>query len=613
MKKPRSPERPQAAQIDAIERCIERGSLHEAQQRLSRLQASFPGFKPLKRLAFEIAWDSGDKMRAAFAAREWSESSPNSVAAFAALADSSLGEFPYLYLHAQERLRALGEGGDEKEQALRQALDPAVSLDEGLRMDWCRVLMAVGKVAEAGALVETIPHAAAQNNFAQAQFATGQIERAAAIFSDVLLKHPENSFALSRLARLNLWLAGKPEALAFGERLLAQPPSGTDTALLQLETGILLDRLDRAENIYAETLTTPWYAKAEEIGEGTCDSIRHLGALIAWRGDRHDEALKRLDAIRASDKYREELRNQCFISGFSADTPDWAVGDLSSWWPIARILALNPEKLGSDQELFDRWNVPMPHPDYLVVTALNGGAGARSLALVALKYLAQSDGEAREATKEAAREALRQLVRLPCGPDAVRSELQGWMLENGVIEQNVALPCYMEGKVTEIRPVTLTIREAATEEETVLSPNDFKRYERALDFIAEKRFDKARELVEQLLVRYPDYPRVLTSAATLREAEGEPLDAWAPLVRRAAEMDPGYLFAQTGFVKLLLKEGRIDEARERLAPFLQLTDLHASEWRSLLLAQIEIAKADGDLPGLARLNAALKDCLNRFG
>ena len=143
--------------------------------------------------------------------------------------------------------------------------------------------------------------------------------------------------------------------------------------------------------------------------------------------------------------------------------------------------------------------------------------------------------------------------------------------------------------------------------------DDFKRYERALDFIAEKRFDKARELVEQLLVRYPDYPRVLTSAATLREAEGEPLDAWAPLVRRAAEMDPGYLFAQTGFVKLLLKEGRIDEARERLAPFLQLTNLHASEWRSLLLAQIQIAKADGDLPGLARLNAALKDCLNRFG
>jgi len=119
--------------------------------------------------------------------------------------------------------------------------------------------------------------------------------------------------------------------------------------------------------------------------------------------------------------------------------------------------------------------------------------------------------------------------------------------------------------------------------------------------------------MEKLLPRYPDYPRVLTAVAVLREAGGEPIEQWAPLIRRATEIDPDYFFARTALVKLLAAEGKVDEARALLAPLLELKEMHSSEWRSLILAQLHLAKANADLPAITRLNAMLHDCNERFG
>jgi thioredoxin-like negative regulator of GroEL len=99
----------------------------------------------------------------------------------------------------------------------------------------------------------------------------------------------------------------------------------------------------------------------------------------------------------------------------------------------------------------------------------------------------------------------------------------------------------------------------------------------------------------------------------LREANGEAIEQWAPLIRRAAEVAPDYFFARTGLIKLLAKEGKLDEARAQLAPLLELKEMHSSEWRSLILTQIELAKTDRDLPTLMRLNEMLRDCIERFG
>jgi hypothetical protein len=55
------------------------------------------------------------------------------------------------------------------------------------------------------------------------------------------------------------------------------------------------------------------------------------------------------------------------------------------------------------------------------------------------------------------------------------------------------------------------------------------------------------------------------------------------------------------------------EAREQLAPLLEMKEMHSFGWRSLILTQIELAKADSDLPALMRLNEMLHDRIERCG
>lgn len=609
MKKSKSQDRPQSAQIDAIERCLREGEIEEANRRLVRLQASFPGFKPLQRLAYEIAWQGGYSLRAVYCAWEWSEASPNSPVAFEALAESSAADFPYLYLYAAERLVALGAESENELQDLRAVLSMDIGVEEGRRMDLCRVFLGNAKTAEARALVEDIQLPVAQNNIGQSYFAEGQIERAESVWASVLEMAPEDFFALERLLAIRLWLGGKEAARPLAERLLALTAKSPDDVCRQLDGAIILDWTERAESVYLSSLNASWSLddSQSENDAQLGEHLRIAGALVAWRQGRHDEALVRLGGINKDNEARFSLATQCLLFKLTGDTPDWSIGHIAKWWPVDHIRSLHAEKFESDNELFARWQATMPHPDYLAAVALNGGKGASALAIAGLRYLAQS-----EQGNAAARNALVALLALPCGADSARSNLHRWMIENGMLEKDTTVSLFVGGKITEVRPLELTIHDEQTEEETVLNAADLRIYGEVMALVAARRIAKARQLMEKLLLRYPDYSRVLTTVATLREAEGEPVQLWAPLIRHAAEMDPDYFFARTGLVKLLLSEGKLDEARAQLKPLLELKEMHSSEWRSLILAQIAIAKADADLPALTRLNAMLRDCQDRF-
>ncbi len=611
MKKAKPQDRPQSAQIDAIERCLREGNLAEARQRLTRLQASFPGFKPLKRLAYELEWRGGYSLQAAYRAWEWCEASPNSVTAFEALAECSAEDFAYLFLYASERLVVLGAEPEDELQELRAELSIDFSPDEGRRMDLCRVFLGNDKTAEARALVEGIDLPAAQNNVGQSYFTEGKIERAESVWTSVLEKAPDDFFALERLLMIRLWLSGKEAAQPLAERLLVLTPKSPDDVCRQLDGAIILGWIERAESIFLSSLNAPWSLDdSQSESDGLLgEKLRIAGAFVAWRQDRHDEALVRLGRFDEDSEALSSLRTQCMLFDITGDTPDWSIGHISQWWPVVHIRSLHAEKFESDNEIFERWQATMPHPDYLVAVALNGGKGAAALAIAGLRYLAQSEN----GNAAAAREALFSLLALPCGPDSARSNLHRWMVENGLLERAAPISMLVGGTITEVRPLDITIHDEPMEEETVLNAADQRIYSQLMDFVGSRQIAKARPLAENLLTRYPDYHRVLTTAATLREADGEPIEHWAPLIRHAAEVAPDYFFARTGLVKLLAREGRLDEARAEIKPLLDLKEMHSSEWRSLILAQIAIAKADADLPALKRLNAMLRDCQERFG
>ena len=123
MKKLRSEARPQPGQLEAIERCLDRGDLEGARARLPRLQAAFPDFKPLKSLAYEIVWQSGDPMRAVLAAWEWCQASPNSIQACDALADSSSLDFHTYHILCGFRFTSLiSHPSTDRDHNLRSGL-----------------------------------------------------------------------------------------------------------------------------------------------------------------------------------------------------------------------------------------------------------------------------------------------------------------------------------------------------------------------------------------------------------------------------------------------------------------------------------------------------------
>ena len=305
------------------------------------------------------------------------------------------------------------------------------------------------------------------------------------------------------------------------------------------------------------------------------------------------------------------MRSQFLLSGFSGDTPDLKIGHVSQWWPIAYIRTLHPEKLATDEELFKHWKITMPHPDYLVSAALSGVRAADTLAIAGLRHQALLEND--DSTRDAARQALITLLNLPCGPDATRSSLHQWMVQNGLLENGAPVSMLIGGKTTQVKPLQICIRDEQMAEETVLSEADQRIYGETIQLIHSGKNRKARQLTEDLFLRYPDYPRILTNLATMREAEGEPIENWAPLIRRAAEIEPDYFFARAGLIKLLAKEGRLEEARTELKPLLELEEMHSSEWRALIMAQIAIAKAEADFPALTQLSATLRDCQERFG
>ena len=62
----------------------------------------------------------------------------------------------------------------------------------------------------------------------------------------------------------------------------------------------------------------------------------------------------------------------------------------------------------------------------------------------------------------------------------------------------------------------------------------------------------------------------------------------------AARMDAVERCVERGDLHRWLAE---NEARDQIAPLVDMKEMHGSEWRSLLLSQIEFSRAADDLPG----------------
>jgi len=285
--------------------------------------------------------------------------------------------------------------------------------------------------------------------------------------------------------------------------------------------------------------------------------------------------------------------------------PDPAAGEPHDWYPATWIMKLRNAHPNADETVFDalyrRCNA---HPDYLAIAAELGGTAVRILALGTLEQRTL-------AGDRAALDKQLSLLTRPCGPDQARLELGRWLEENGHLSPDQPHPMLIRGEVHEQQLIAMQL--TSEPKETHLPPEAHARHEAVHGLLARSDLAGALQIAQQLAAGYPDNPMVLGNLASIKEGLGHADEEIDRLYRRAAEIDPAYLFAQTGLARLAIRKGDIDLAKTLLKPLFGRKEYHFSEWRSILMTERMIAQQQGDLGAVMNLDQGLRGLQEQFG
>src|SRR5450830_1367264 len=373
---------PNTDQIAAVRRLVEIGDGVQARQRLAVLRKSFPDFKPLLGLAWEIEDRCGVPMLAAARAFDWQRASPNSRAALEALFESARAAgYAALYGRALQRLSAMdGESDFQLPANIASALGE-LSFEQAEAIDLSRMHLADDKPAAAISVLQGIDHPSARNNMALALFVSGDIEQALAVIEANWKDDPDNLFALGSIVRWRCWTQGQDRCMGFVAPLRHTTPRRAEDAIAQIS------------------------------------ALRFLGddnaALLAWQ--KCEEA-----------PYWQRSSND--LRAIFADLKESAVelpGGSSMWFPGPWIRALTAIAGKSKEKWEQQWDTLLEtcdaHVDYLIRAVNFGDAATRLLGLSVLKLRAKRSNGAALASVNA-------LLTDANGPDSARMDLLNWLI-----------------------------------------------------------------------------------------------------------------------------------------------------------------------------------------
>lgn len=137
----------------------------------------------------------------------------------------------------------------------------------------------------------------------------------------------------------------------------------------------------------------------------------------------------------------------------------------------------------------------------------------------------------------------------------------------------------------------------STAQPTGMSKEVQSLYESSYHAIQDKDYQKAEILLEQALAIAPDNPSLLNNLCLVREATGRKDEAIS-LLERIVGSNPDYFFARCSLASIRAMNGRVEEAKDLIAPLLKQRRLHVSEHSALCCAQIEILLAEGKPEGV---------------
>lgn len=596
---------PPTAQLEAVHKLSRSGRHEQARERLRQLRTRYPDFKPLIALAWEVEDNAGFALSAASHAWDWIHSAPGSLAALEALQVSAIeAGLTALSLWAARRL---AQAQDLPFPELPPVPGPLAELhfDQAVAIDLARLLMSVNRFSETIDVLQGIDHPSARNDLAMAQFAQGDIALAQAGFESVWRQDRRNLFALHYVIRLRLWTSGRVPAAELLDSLRTMQPLRPEDAYGKMFALLLLDAHDAAISTWDALRDADFWDSGYLMENSRCAFFAGLAA-------------QRLgDTTKARDLFSESINiwpgNLQAHDAFASTVlsiidarSDLPAGEFRDWFPQSFLTAYQATRdVHAKDALFDaQVQTCTAHPDYLATAAELGDTVVRRYAIGILKWRAGKGDPAAIAT-------LRSLLTRPCGPDSVRAELDAWLQENGMFPQGQPHPLRMHGKIQEliVRPLQLhaKFKESGLPEAAQAKIDHMRRLTRQCDLTG------ALRIGEELVAAYPHHPMPLVNLAGVKDALQHDIDQIEALFQRAAELDPAYLFAQSGLASIAARRGDPERARELLAPVLGREKYHYSEWRTILGAQREIARALKNRDAESAINAMLDALHDEFG
>lgn len=603
-KKPKRIEtsKPQSAQLDAVRRLSRQRMPEEARTRLKALRERFPDYRPLLALAWEVEDEAGTPWGAVARAFDWAEAAPGSAAALGTLVGSALAVgLAALALTTSRQLAMLNGEPGEPLPTVETPFGPMTGEDATLT-DISRILLTDGRFDELLDRLRDATNSALRNNRALARFAKGDVAGALEEFEANWQAQPLNLFALERMIRLRFWCRGRDHAAGLATPLKATTPQRAEDALGKLTGLILLGEWDAAEACWLAASTGDYWIARNKDMRGLFD---YAGAVVGLRRGKPANARERLQlAGKASASHQPIVDlDRDLVSGSATEGCVVEVGEIMAWFPVSwfqRLIDLrNAAKSEVETKIRQHFATCDAHADYLGLAVEFGGKNASAIALAILQQRARQGDQA-------AKEQLVSLLTRPCGPDTHRTRLLNWLSEEKLIVSGTPMPMLARGKVTDVKPMSFRLTPEPTRDNPY--PRDVQQlYEQMLNFLHARQLDKAHALATEISLKQPDVAMSHGNLALVKEALKHSEAEVEAVFRKALELDGDYTFARAGLTRVLARRGDLEAARAMMEPVLSRAEYHFSEWRTILLAQRELALAQGETASVKSIDQSLRD------
>lgn len=584
---------PQAAQLKAIDRLIEREELTAASVRTDALLQQYPDYTPLLERQITILLRSDRNYEACMAAHRWTEIRPNSTAAWHWALQSYLQtQLLVSTCVAAERLHALG--GDVPTHLLRIDWDELqnrgpfgqVDRDTLLRHEMSLVWLQSGQYQRAIDRLADEAFLPTRNNYISALFHSGRVAEALTAFDRLWQDHPSNMYALQSIIQLRLYVGDSLHAEGLAAPLFHTLPERSDDARSQLTGLLLLGENQKVLDVYRRCEDLSWY-ETEHFNPAELD---HLAAVAHARLGELDEAGDLWDSILDNNEnFVPASQNADNMKLPESEAGNYWFWPVQQWFPMTLLQKLQQAaQLSSDEAIAAAIRQAVDdtgiHNDYLSLVCQQADRMGYGIAqMILLERAKQGDASALQ--------VLKTLLAIAAGNDKDRYTLARKLVEAGHLSARQPITMLCNGEVQEVNTFTATID--GEPRPTGLPKAAMAKLAKALADIRGGQIQTAIQKLTALLEKFPDNAVLLCNLAAAYSSNQQD-DKAETLLRQAIELQPDYIIARCNLANMHLERGETEAAEQLIAGLQAREHFHIQEASFLYYIQILIYHAKGE-------------------